>query len=69
MKRSTTELYGAVPRDILETRDSLAMFFIVASRDRLKELQSVPYKEMDDALIEDCLKAQEHWEKLLREEI
>ena len=69
MKRSTTELYGAVPRDIIETRNSLAKFFIGASKKRIEELQSIPYIQTDDALIEDCLKAQEHWEKLLREEI
>ena len=69
MKRSTHELYGEVPRDILETRNSLAKFFIGASKERIEELQSIPYIQTDDALIEDCLKAQEHWEKLLREEI
>jgi len=69
MQRTTTELYGVVPRDIFETRNSLAKFFIEASQKKIRELQSVPYVQTDDALIEDCLKAQDHWKKLLEEEL
>ena len=69
MTRSTHELYGEVPRDILETRNSLARYFKDAAKKRVTVLQKVPFNNRDDALINDCLKAQEHWKKLLEEEI
>ena len=69
MKRSTSELYGTVPRDILDTRNSLAKYFIEASKKKIKEIQSVGFYKRDEALLNDCIKAKEHWEKLLDEEI
>lgn len=69
MKRSTSELYGAVPRDILDTRNSLAKYFIEASKKQIKEIQKIELNKRDEALLNDCIKAKEHWEKLLDEEI
>jgi len=64
MRRITSELYGVVPKEILEKRKELAEYFIKAAKKRVKELQKVEFLKRDDALINDCLKAQEHWKKL-----
>jgi len=64
MKRSTNELYGIVPRDILETRNSLAKYFISAAKKKIIDLNEVAIETRDNRLIDDCLKAVEHWERL-----
>jgi len=69
MKRTTTELYGYVPKEMLDKRAFLAKFFKARAKIRVAELQKVKFEDRDDALINDCLKAQKHWQRFLDEEI
>lgn len=68
MRRTTKELYGEVPKVIFIVRAFLANYFIKASKRTVTKLQLVSMKERDDALIEDCLKAQEYWDRLKRKD-
>jgi len=69
MRRTTTELYGYVPKEILDKGKVLANFFIAKAKIRVTELQKEKFEDRDDALINDCLKAQTHWRRLRDEEI
>jgi len=69
MNRTTKELYGIVPSDIIATRNSLAKYFIDSANKRIVELNKVLYMDRNDELITDCIKAREFWEKLISEDL
>ncbi len=69
MRRNTTELYGIVDSDILESRDRIAKYFKKKAKKRITELQEVNFQDRDDFLLNDCLKAVSFWNDLLNEEI
>ena len=69
MKRTTIELYGDVEKEIIETRNSLARYFIAKAKKRIEALCQDGVKDIDDALLNDVLKAKDFWERLMREEV
>jgi len=65
--RTSKELYKDLPGWVLDIQKSIAEVKIECAKAKLKELQKVPFKQRDDLLINDVIKAIKHNKYLMEE--